>query len=59
MTTITNRGEVIKKTYIIPIMMFDVPFFAQKKQQVGKIKKNSNHSKMISQKSKFNLSSEC
>ena len=59
MTTITNKGEVIKKTYIVPVMIFDVPFFAEKKQQVSKIKKNTKYAKEISQKSKFNLSSEC
>lgn len=59
MTTITNKGEVIKKTYIVPVMIFDVPFFAEKKQQVSKIKKNTKYAKVISQKSKFNLSSEC
>lgn len=59
MTTITNKGELIKKTYIIPLMVFDVPFFAKKKQQATKIKKNSKYSKVIQQKSKFQLSSEC
>lgn len=41
MSTITSNREIIKKTNIIPIMVFDVPLFATKKSQSKKMNKKA------------------
>lgn len=47
----------MKKTYIVPIMLFDIPFFVTKKQEVKKIGKKGKLSNFIAHKGKFELSS--
>lgn len=57
MNTVTNQGDYIKKTYISPIVLFDTPFFGVKKQQKRRIGKKDRYSKVLKDKSHFDLHS--
>lgn len=56
---IDKRGDLVKKSYDIPVKLFGVPFSAKKKQNIKKSGRKMALSKMVEGKTRLELPLQC
>ena len=50
---ISKKGDLVKKSYEIPVKLFGVPFGSKKKQATKKTVKKTRQSKMVETKTRL------
>lgn len=58
-TMISKKGDLVKKSYKVPLTLFGVPFWAKKKQSTKKSGRKTSHERMVQTDAKLDLQLAC